>query len=151
LESELWTEKEIKLLKEFGEVFFKKSLLIYPIPNDLLSITEILIMMWNAKFDMKKLLLIWKKIGSIESLLHFNDLIFQDSKFKSGFKINNGFASEELSKVICHWLASTSVRDMFSDNIEFFILGDSAVDEEILDELSVSYEIIKANPWKGIC
>jgi hypothetical protein len=40
---------------------------------------------------------------------------------------------------------------MFSDNIEFFILGDSAVDEEILDELSVSYEIIKANPWKGIC
>lgn len=146
-----WEEKEIQLLNEFSEAFFEEALSLYPLPNALLSITDVLVMMWNAKFNMEKLLLIWEKSNSIESVLHFNDFISNHSTFKSGFKVDNCFASEELNSKMCRWLASTSVRNIFSEKIEFFLLEDSSLDENILDELNLSYEIIKANPSKNTC
>ena len=73
------------------------------------QITDVLVMMSNATFDIGNLLTIWEKANNIEDLLHFNDLTYQDSTLK----INNCFAHEELSQSTCHGLASISMRRIY--------------------------------------
>ena len=35
--------------------------------------------------------------------------------------------------------------------IAFFILGEALIEDEILDQLSLSYKVIKETPWKNRC
>ena len=150
---DLWDEKEIKLLNKFGELVFKKCLLTYPCNGEIFSITDVLIMLWNANIDIKKSLSLWEKNKEVESVLHFKDLIFNDSKFQYGrkLKINNSFSTEEFSSIICKWLALSKTRQVFSEKIEYLLLETSSLSEEDEEELSTVYEVINTYSWGSLC
>ena len=150
---DLWDEKEINLINKFGELFLKKCLLIYPLNGDVFSIIDVLIMLWNANIDLKKLLSLWVENKEIESIFHFKDLIFNDIKFqyRRKLKINNPFSTEEFSSIICQWLALSKTRQVFSEKIEYFLLETSSLSEEDEEELSIFHEVINAYSWRSPC
>lgn len=139
---EEWTPIEIDFLNKFAFEFFKKSISIYPLPEDEL-IDSVLIMLWKGQFDLTKNLDWWKSESSVSSTLHFKDLYFEGFKQKNPSKMRNAFADADLSKILRNWLEDSEVKANFKLSLESIIMTDSEIDEYQLNQLNLLYGILE--------
>jgi hypothetical protein len=138
-----WTDEENELLQDFGQAYFSQCLTIYPLP-ELERIDSILIMLSEAKINIKSLLASWTSFQSKESVLHFNDLVIRGFRSDRQDELVSSFGGKGLSKVIIAWLNSGATRNSFADKIEKIIMEPPPdIEQTILDELSWTYERVK--------
>jgi hypothetical protein len=138
-----WTENELELLEKFATDFFNQTLKTYPIPSFNDSIDTILIMFWRADFDIVRLLRIWERTDTLQSVLHFNDLYFHGFKEHNKNELFSSFGDKKINKILTNWLESEKTKEIFEDRIEKLVLGDFEIDERILNELNLLYEIVR--------
>lgn len=138
-----WTENELGLLEKFATEFFNQTLQTYPIPSFNDRIDTILIMFWRADFDIVRLLRLWERTDTLQSVLHFNDLYFQGFNEHNRNELFSSFGDKELSNILTNWLENEKTKEIFETRIERIILGDFDIDERTLNELNLLYEIVR--------
>lgn len=138
-----WTENELGLLEKFATDFFNQTLQTYPIPSFNDRIDTILIMFWRADFDIVRLLRLWERTDTLQSVLHFNDLYFQGFNEHNRSELFSSFGDKELSNILTNWLENEKTKEIFEMRIERIILGDYDIDERTLNELNSLYEIVR--------
>jgi len=135
----LWTEEEANLLNEFRTVFFKQSLKIYPLFRQ--SIGAIVMMLYNANMDINQMLKMWEQANSIESTLHFSDLVNKEinqSSFR--IKLQNAFSERAVDDALDKWLDNPKIKKRFQNKIEKIIFSPKNLSEEYLTQLSWAYD-----------
>jgi hypothetical protein len=134
-----WTTKEKDILKAFGQVYFERCLHIYPLPENE-QITSILIMLDNGNFNIIDYLSDWEKAESVESIMHFSDLINDGFKHKKPTQLSSAFAKTKTSKTISDWINAQDLRTVFKQRIENLILNHTEISDEKQTELSWAYD-----------
>ena len=137
-----WKQRELDMLGEFSQVYFKHCLTLYPLPCNNADITNILIMLWKGCFDIHEILQIWKNEKTKESLLHFRDLYFYGFDEWNRSKIRSPFGDKDLAEILASWMDEASVREHFSKTIEDLIMTTDTIAEADLNELNTLYEIL---------
>lgn len=136
-----WQPDELELLRDFSTGFFKQCLRVYPIAF-MERIDAILIMFWNAGFDIDPLLDAWEKDDSVNAVLHFKDLYFNGFDQYNRTKMASSFGDEALADKLISWLGGVAVQALFAQRIEQIILGENKLDINILKELDLLYDIL---------
>jgi hypothetical protein len=145
-----WAENEFELLEKFATEFFNQILQTYPIPffND--RIDTILIMLWRVEFDIATLLRVWERTDTLQSILHFNDLYFHGFNEYNKSVLFSSFGDKELSNTLTNWLENVKTKEIFEARIEKIILGDFDIDERVINELNLLYEIVRIEKKNGL-
>lgn len=101
-------------------------------------------MMWKAKIDISRLLILWENKIEIESLLHFKDLMMDNLQYRNYYprKLSNAFADDELSALICDWITNQNTKKLFISKIEKVILESYELSELEASQLSWTYELL---------
>jgi len=135
-----WTKNELEFLETFAATFFQHTLKTYPIPSFYDRIDALLIMLWKAGFNIERLLKIWEETDTLQSVLHYNDLHYHGFKEHNKNELSSGFGDKALWQVLTHWLQQDKTKKIFKLRIEQVILGEYAIEENILNELNLLYE-----------
>ncbi len=132
-----WTQKERNVLKEFAAGFFKKYLNSRNHPT-FATPTEVLLMFYKAKIDIQPLLNVWQKSNTVDSLLHFNQLLEAVDFNKRGEpKIRDAFSDDIFNDIVCNWLFSSEVKKKIREEIEKVLMSsDSSLTESEKESLS---------------
>lgn len=138
-----WQPDELELLRDFSIGFFKQCLSVYPIAF-MERIDAILIMFWNAGFDVDLLLAIWEKDDSVNAVLHFKDLYFNGFVQHNRTKMASSFGDEALADKLISWLGGVSVQALFASRIEQILLGESQLETDVLNGLELLYDILRS-------
>lgn len=137
-----WTKEEINILDKFGREFFKKCLTEYPLPeNEIIS--SILIMLDKGNFGIAEKLSDWEKLENLESTLHFSDLINHGFYEKKPNKLSSGFADDNTSQIVLNWLNSSNTKKTFKERIERIIMNPTGISDKSQMELSWAYERLR--------
>ncbi|NOQ75188.1 MAG: hypothetical protein GQ574_24455 [Crocinitomix sp.] len=136
-----WTTKETELLHSFGKEFFVHCLKAHPLPENE-AINSILIMLDNGNFEIADYLSDWKNVNSIESVLHFSDLINYGFKDKKPDQLSSAFAEKKTSKTIFDWINRADISALFKQRIENLILNPDGISDKDQIELSLAYECL---------
>jgi hypothetical protein len=138
-----WTADELQLLRDFSIAFFKKCLSVYPIAF-MERIDAILVMFWNAGFDIDPLLAIWEKNDSVNAVLHFKDLYFHGFVQHNRTKMYSPFGTDEQATKLIEWLEGKNVQAFFAGSIEQILLGENQLETDVLNELELLYDILRS-------
>lgn len=140
---EEWPDDELSLLNDFASALFAKALSSYPLQGDFTYLTSLLIMFDNGDFDTAPLLEQWQQSEHDTALLHLKELVLDSLSERKGYRLDDGFASTQLSDTVINWL--TANRDLFCERLERYVAyGDFEGEDELLvDELSWAYEALK--------
>lgn len=138
-----WTKKEKELLNRFSLELFKQFLNSQP-KEVSISPIEILIMFHKGNFKIQPLLKVWEQLNGKWVLSHFSDILDELKITKRGnLKVNDAFADEEFDEIICTWIESEEVKEVFRNKIEVAIMNSHRkYTEKELKELSWKYEMI---------
>jgi hypothetical protein len=138
-----WTKDELELLFIFQVEYFKHCLNTYPIPSFGDKIDSIIIMFWRSGIGIEELLSVWEEIESLESSLHFKDLYFEGFDQYNKSNLSNSFGDKELCKKLKTWLLTPKVNSVFQEKIERIILENSTLDNKVIYEFNLLYDIIR--------
>lgn len=133
-----WTAEEMKLLTDFSKLFFEKCLSYYPYTPDGEVISTYLVMFSSADFELKPILKAWEKAKSLESVLHFKDLVLYDCDYGKGDSIilKNAFNKPETNIEIEKWLNDKQTKASFSEKISLILDQKVKLDAETLSDMN---------------
>lgn len=140
-----WPAPETALLQTFAEAFFIDCLGQYPLPNGT-SLTEMLIMFGLGHFDLSRLLAAWAAARTLSSALHSKDFLLREVHFGrvNDHQLQNSFSEPHINAAVAAWLNEPAVLQQLAQQLEQRILLDQTLDDAILNELSLAYEVLQA-------
>lgn len=144
-----WTKEETEIVQNYAEELFRYYLSIYPLP-ELEKIDSIIIMFYKAKVDIKEMLLDWKKVISVSSILHLSDLICGGFKGAKSELLSSPFADEQISKIVFNWLNTDYELAQLKPKIEEIIMNPKELDEWKLNEINWTYEKLNELDFKRV-